>query len=99
MKTLHTCSSSNTALTLFLRNKMKSHMKISFHSLARSTCTAQIPRRQTFYFTKKEIETGKALRPFFTKSKSEAFSLLLSIYLHHIENQDDRIINVQYFQR
>ena len=50
--TLHIYSSSKIALILFLRNKMKPHLKISFLGFHLLETYIQ---RKTFYFTKKEI--------------------------------------------
>ena len=63
---LHIYSSSKIALILFFRNKMKSHMKISFFGFHLLKTHVQRSGNLTLdiLFYKKEIEIKNASRPF-----------------------------------
>ena len=79
---LHTYSSSKIALILFFRNKMKSHMNISFLwlLLARKTCTV-VKLDDRHFILQKRNKNKKRLLVILTESKSVAFSLLFSIHV------------------
>ena len=85
MKTLHIYSSTKIALILFYRNKLKSHLKISYFGFRLLETHVQRKWKldvRHFILPKKEIEMGRKKKRFsasLIKSKSVAFSLLFTI--------------------